>query len=146
VILGIYHVNVNVTDLDRSRAFYEMLGFEVLEEFREVGNPALDRGLGLERSDTRALFLRVGNGRHGALIDLVQWHEPERVGAAPRLNQLGPVRIALRARGIDRMYQELKAKGVDFVSAPQTLDDLPLKPRFVVLRDPDGTWIELVEF
>jgi catechol 2,3-dioxygenase-like lactoylglutathione lyase family enzyme len=146
VILGIYHINVNVTDLDRSRAFYEMLGFKVLEEFREVGNAKLDRGLALPRTDTRAYFLRIGSDRHSALIDLVQWQEPELVPTFPRLNQLGPARIALRVKQLDRMYEDLRAKGVEFLSAPQTLDHLPLKPRFVVFRDPDGILLELVEF
>src|SRR5204863_6201937 len=132
LILGIYHIHISVTDLHRSRGFYEMLGFKVLDGFREVGNAKLGRGLGLPRSDTRAYFLRIGNERHGALIDLVQWHEPELVRISPRLNQLGPVRIALRVKEVDRMYEDLRAKGVEFLSLPQTLDHLPLTPRFVV--------------
>jgi len=145
-VLGIYHVNINVTSLDRSRSFYEMLGFEVLEEFREVGNENLDRGLGLARSDSRAYFLRIGNDSRSTLIDLVEWYEPALAGSAPAMNHAGPVRIALRVKDLDGMYETLRGKGVQFLSAPQALLDLPLKPRFVCLKDPDGVLLELVEF
>jgi glyoxylase I family protein len=145
-VLGIYHVNINVTNLDRSRAFYERLGFEVLEEFREAGNRDLDEGLGLTRSDTRAYFLRIGSDRRSTLIDLVEWREPALEGSAPPMNHAGPVRIALRVKDLDGMYESLRAAGVEFLSAPRALTDLPLKPRFVCLKDPDGVLLELVEF
>ncbi|MGH7806412.1 MAG: VOC family protein, partial [Candidatus Binatia bacterium] len=102
-VLGIYHLNVNVSNLERSRAFYERLGFRVVETFHEDGNPDLDRGLGLERSHTDALFLRLGDDPRSTLIDLVQWTEPAAVGGTPEMNRLGPVRIALRVKELDRM-------------------------------------------
>ena len=36
-VLGIYHLNINVTNLERSRAFYELFGFRVIELFHERG-------------------------------------------------------------------------------------------------------------
>ena len=145
-VLGIYHLNLNVSDLERSRAFYERLGFRVVETFHEDGNPDLDRGLGLARSHTNALFLRLGDDPRSTLIDLVEWRDPKATGRAPEMNHLGPVRLALRVKELDRLVADLREAGVEFLSPPQTLRDLPRRPRFVVLRDPDGTPIELVEF
>ena len=144
-VLGIYHVNLNVSDLERSRAFYERLGFRVVDTFHEDGNADLDRGLGLPRSHTKALFLRLGDDPRSTLIDLVEWSEPRAVGPAPEMNHLGPVRLALRVKELDRLVADLREAGVEFLSPPQTLGDLPRRPRFVVLRDPDGLFVELVE-
>lgn len=144
-VLGIYHLNINVTDLERSRAFYERLGFRVVETFHEDGNSDLDGGLGLESSRTDALFLRLGDDPRSTLIDLVQWTKPALVGTAPEMNHLGPVRIALRVKDLDRIVADLGAAGVELLSSPQTLRDLPRRPRFVVFRDPDGVLLELVE-
>ena len=33
MILGIYHVNINVTDIERSTEFYGLLGFRVVDSF-----------------------------------------------------------------------------------------------------------------
>ena len=62
-VLGIYHLNINVTNLERSRAFYELFGFRVVDTFHERHNAALDRGLGLPHgtnSENHALFMMVG--------------------------------------------------------------------------------------
>ena len=39
MIQAIYHINVNCSNLERSRAFYEMLGFRVVAEFAEKAKP-----------------------------------------------------------------------------------------------------------
>lgn len=148
MITGIYHINVNCSSLERSRDFYEMLGFRVVAEFAEKDNPLLDRGLGLA-SDTRALFMKLGKDKYAPLLDLVEWNEPK---CPPKeqaaMNTLGTPRIALKTKNLDEVYADLKAKGVRFVAEPQQLSfpDLGTEPKFVVFTDPDGLYIELVEF
>ncbi len=148
MITGIYHVNVNCTDLERSRAFYELLGFRVVAEFEESDNASLNTGLGLPSSHTRALFLKAGKGRDATLIDLAQWVRP--VSPPKRENEisaLGVPRIALKAENLTEVYEDLKAKGVEFVSEPQQLafPEFGTEPLFCVCLDPDGLLIELVE-
>ncbi len=148
MITGIYHVNVNCTDIERSRAFYEMLGFRVVAEFREKDNASLDRGLGVASVHTHALFLKAGKGRNATLIDLVQWFDPVSPPARENhLAALGVPRIALRAENLAEIYKNLKAKGVRFVSEPQQLafPEFGTEPLFCVCLDPDGLMIELVE-
>ncbi|MYJ94910.1 MAG: VOC family protein [Proteobacteria bacterium] len=148
MITGIYHVNVNCTDIKRSRAFYELLGFRVVAEFEEQDNASLNKGLGIPASHTQALFLKAGKGRDATLIDLVQWLRPE---SPPKgesdIAALGVPRIALKAKNLPQLYENLKAEGVEFVSEPQQLafPEFGTKPLFCVCLDPDGLLIELVE-
>ncbi len=46
-IQAMAHVNVNCSDFDRSRAFYEMLGFEVVWEVEPIGTPAISAAVGM---------------------------------------------------------------------------------------------------
>src|SRR5882724_2830282 len=70
--LQIYHVNINCTNLERSLAFYQMLGF------REVIDIPAGRiaGLGLEPAIARAKLLRLGDDPRSTLIDLIEWQTP----------------------------------------------------------------------
>ncbi|MCY4426410.1 MAG: VOC family protein [Halieaceae bacterium] len=145
MILGIYHVNINVTDIERSTEFYGLLGFTVVDSFHERGTPGLDRGLGMPYTDTRARFLALGNTRHETVLDLVEWIEPEASKPEIQLNQIGMPRLCLRVKDLDGEVERLKSHGVEFVSAPQVIDTLERKPRFVLFRDPDGIILELVE-
>ena len=148
MITGIYHVNVNCTDLERSRAFYELLGFRVVAAFEEKDNASLNKGLGIPASHTQALFLKAGKGRDATLIDLVQWRQPVSPPKGENdIAALGVPRIALKAENLRQLYDDLKAKGVEFVSEPQQLAfaEFGTEPLFCVCLDPDGLLIELVE-
>ena len=48
-IEGIFHVNVNCSNLERSLAFYKMLGFRVVLDMPGAGGAKLDKGLGPRR-------------------------------------------------------------------------------------------------
>jgi catechol 2,3-dioxygenase-like lactoylglutathione lyase family enzyme len=149
-VLGIYHLNINVTNLERSRAFYELFGFRVVDTFHERHNAALDKGLGLPadtNSENRALFMMVGNNRHATVIDLAEWVTPKSPGSgSPEPNRLGIPRFCLRVKHIDALVARLKVHGVEFLSdEPQRLDTLKRKPRFICCRDPDGLLVEMVE-
>ena len=45
----------------------------------------------------------------------------------------------------DAIYEKLKARGIEFLSEPQTITTLERKPRFVCFKDPDGVILELVQ-
>ena len=144
-ILGLYHININVSNLERSRDFYELIGFQVVDEFSQAGEAELDRGLGYDYTDCRALFMAIGRNRFETVIDLVEWNEPKSEPQEIRLHQLGAPRIALRVRNIERVVEKLSAQGVEFFAEPQLLSFLKRKVRFVCCRDPDGMTIEFVE-
>ena len=145
-VLGIYHINLNVSNLERSQAFYEMLGFRVIEEFDQAGIPELDQGLGMDYTDTRALFMGLGRNRPETVLDMAEWRQPKsQERQMPGITDIGMPRIALRVRNLDALYKELISKGVEFISEPKELGFLDRSPKFAICKDPDGIFVEFVE-
>ena len=145
-IKSVFHVNVNCTDLDRSRAFYELVGFKTVVELGVGGTKEMLRALGMPEGCTAkaVLMMLEPEKPRGTRIDLIQWIQPATKGAtAPDLAHVGAVRIALWTIGIDEEYERLKAAGVEFVSEPVTMGP---GTRFCCFRDPDGLILELIEF
>jgi glyoxylase I family protein len=141
-IEGIFHVNVNCSNLDRSLAFYQMLGFRVVQDMLSGGGPKLDKGMGLAKVRARGALMAIGDDKRRTLLDLIEWENPKTEGKAyPHLAHIGVCRIALRTPNVPKVYEELKSKGVEFMSEPQVFDG---GVAFVCFRDPDGTFLELI--
>jgi len=82
----------------------------------------------------------------GPAIKLLEWKNPQNTDPPYlQLNHLGVPRIALRTNDLDAEVARLKAEGVEFFSEPAQPDGPLTFIKFVCLRDPDGTVIELVE-
>lgn len=144
-VTGVLHVNVNCSDLERSRRFYEMLGFGVLMDVEPEGNAEVAAAVGMESYVVRGVLMVHEDG---SVIDLLQWQEPH--DARPpydKLNHLGLARIALTTTDIDADIARLKAEGVAFLSdrPAEVPDTVGGTTRFICFEDPDGTVIELVE-
>lgn len=146
MIQGIFHVNVNVTNFERSLAFYKLLGFKVALDLKEGANDQLSAGLRIPSGRGRAALLILGDDPRATRIDLIEWKQPRTEGTPyPNLYHAGICRIALRTKDLPRVYAELKAKGVQFWSEPQVFDNPGGRTSFVCCTDPDGTVIELIE-
>ena len=140
--LQIYHVNINCTNLERSLAFYQMLGF------REVIDIPAGRlpGLGMDPAIGRAKLLRLGEEPRSTLIDLIEWQTPRPHGTPyADLGHTGIARLCLRVKGLAAMVAELKSRGVRFVSEPVSPGLAGGKQTFVCFYDPDGAVLELME-
>ena len=82
----IFHVNFNVTDLDRSRAFYEAIGFKVVNDFSQVSSAGDSRTfaeIGLAPilnlpadCDAKALLLALTEDTRTTRLDLIEWIRP----------------------------------------------------------------------
>lgn len=142
---SLFHCNVNVTDLDRSLPFYEMLGFKVIVDFREgMSSPELAKALGLPQAKLRGVHLSPGDNPSLTRIDLVEFQEPKTEGQPyPHLHHAGINRVSIRTKNLKGMYEDLKAKGVNFLSEPVTLPGTNFT--FVCFTDPDGTVLQFVE-
>ena len=145
------HVNLNVSNLDRSIAFYADFGFEVFL-------PAIPY-LGLVRHDmspladapARALGLQAGTRGRGCILQLddgfpkLDLIELKGFGNAPVVTNAdrGFVRICLASRDVRADYDRLVAAGVEFETAPLDMErDLA---KIALCRDPDGALIELIQ-
>ena len=145
-IKDVFHINVNCTNLERSRGFYEQVGFKVVVELGVGGSREMLRALGLpEDSKAKAVLMMLEPDKpRGTRLDLIEWITPPTKGApAPDLAHAGAVRIALWTIGIDEEYERLKSAGVEFLSEPV---GMPGGTRFCCFKDPDGTILELIDF
>ena len=146
------HVNINVSNLDRSIAFYEKLGFQVLMRgvpylgltadggaavIPEPGAQAL--GLPAETSG-RACIMQLDEGF--PKVDLTEYSDKTQREPATNAD-LGIVRLCLASRDLREDYTLLRAQGIEFVSPPRPAKDGLAD--LAVCFDPDGTLIELIQ-
>jgi catechol 2,3-dioxygenase-like lactoylglutathione lyase family enzyme len=147
-IIGLVHVNVNCSNFERSRAFYELLGFELLMEVHERNTAEVAAAVGLEPYHLRGALMRLADVKSPFVIDLIEWKDPSDPSPPyARLNHLGIARIAMASSDLDADMARLQAEGVEFISEPATVVwEGHTDSRFVCFRDPDGSVLELVEW
>ncbi|MBM4245187.1 MAG: VOC family protein [Deltaproteobacteria bacterium] len=146
-ITGLVHVNINCSDYDRSRAFYELLGFQELWRVPETNTAEVAAAVGMPPYRVKGALMLLQNATAPLVIDLLQWLEPhDPAPPYPHLYHLGVARVALSTDDLDGDMARLAAAGVQFLSAPaQMPPDSGVNARFVCFRDPDGTVLELVQ-
>ena len=140
-----YHTVVNATDLDRTVAFYEALGFQVLNDRRHVRWPDYVAGVfGLKRAQGRGVLMNLPGDPNGPMMDIIEWVEPK-AEPVPADGITVPRIIAFRVKNVHAAAEDLKRRGI----ALTTLIEPQPKELGVVgcvcARDPDGTLIELIE-
>jgi catechol 2,3-dioxygenase-like lactoylglutathione lyase family enzyme len=156
-LISMYHININVSNFDRSLEFYKWLGFREVVEIG--GGERSDGGAGDNAIATkvlripdatggRSMILGVGNDPHCSHIDLIQWDTPAAAGRPyERLNHCGIARACFYSKSIWKDYEELKSAGVNVYSEPEFLRYPDGAGSAVVcFEDPDGTVLELVQY
>ena len=141
----LFHVNICVRDMERSIRFYESLGFKKVNDFT-LEDPSVGDALGVKARKIRGVFVRLGDDPNAPVLDLVQFIDPPTQGQPyPTLNNIGICRIAFTVDDIDKTYEELKAKKVEFVAPLKKIDGPGgAKIGVVCFKDPDGTILELL--
>jgi catechol 2,3-dioxygenase-like lactoylglutathione lyase family enzyme len=136
------HVGVCVSDLERSIDFYRhRLGFQYLSRIHLVGEPS-DSLLALQGVDLHAAYLE----RDGFRLELLGFVSPGSEPLVPprRMNHLGFTHLSLRVTQLDEMVERLREEGVQVFD--RTRIDIPARgSAAVMITDPDGLWIELVQ-
>jgi catechol 2,3-dioxygenase-like lactoylglutathione lyase family enzyme len=141
----IFHFNINCTDLTRTVPFYEMLGFKVILDFGDgMESREMAEAFGMDRANIKGVHLRLGDGPEATRIDLLEFQNPPPYGSPyPHLYHTGIARMCLKTTDIWQMYDYLQGQGVKFLSEPQLLPGTDVT--IVCFKDPDGTFIELLE-
>lgn len=125
------HIGIAVETLDEGAEFYRALGFTDMET-EEVASEKVKVG-----------FLRLGNRANLELL------EPTSEDSAVRkfLEKRGPGihHICLRVKGIDRILEELKAKGVRLINEQAKLGAHGCRVAFIHPASTGGVLIELSE-
>jgi lactoylglutathione lyase len=143
-ILKPHHTGIQVADLDRSVAFYrDVLGFELVFAW----NPRADyirTIVGYPDADIHAAILRMPGSDH--FLEILEYRNVEKTPVDTRTANPGTAHMAFFTDDCDGLYAELKAKGVDSVSAPVTPTIGPnTGGRAVYMIDPDGIRVEFIQ-
>jgi catechol 2,3-dioxygenase-like lactoylglutathione lyase family enzyme len=144
---GISHVNVGVTDMDRSLRFYrDGLGLDVVIDHEEH----VER-LGLRQ---RAVYLRWDDEPGGSFVVLDRQLAQEPFGAPPVLQQTGANHFGFWVDDIDAILE--RCRGLGFDVPPPPSNEFPGdwygdasaagRVRTVILPDPDGALVQLDEW
>lgn len=146
-VKSIFHFTVNATSFERSLDFYTTLGFRMLRDNRDViWGDLVARNFGMPAAQGRGALLGIGDGELETRLDLIEWLEPTLDPApdgAPELRV--PRIIALRTDNVQAAYDDLSARGIEFVSKPQSARRSGIV-NVCCCRDPDGLLVELIEY
>ncbi len=138
------HVSVTVSDMNRSLAFYcDMLGLKEVErhhlEGDTISNMAGKPGVIME------VVRLIAPETPGVMLDLQQYVAPEGKVSDAQLGDVAHSHLCFGVPDVWAAYQDLKAKGVEFISDPVSFD-LDWGVVYVVFfKDPDGFILELMQ-
>lgn len=147
-ITGIVHVNINCSNFERSRGFYEKLGFQLVWQVPATNSQEVAAAVGMPPYRVNGALMALKGAAHPVVIDLLEWQLPrDESPPYPHLYHYGLARRALATSDMDEDLTTLEAMGVEFVGPPARVmvDGQPSGGRFVCFKDPDGTVVELVE-
>lgn len=142
---ALHHVGVTVRDLEASIRFYhDILGLDFVNEPSPwFEGEQLARGVGVPGAALRQVSLKLGD----AIVELLEYKSPPSETQRPLVsNNLGASHVAFLVDDIRAKKEELEARGVEFYSDVNAVDDGVLAGwRWVYFEDPDGYPLELVE-
>jgi catechol 2,3-dioxygenase-like lactoylglutathione lyase family enzyme len=147
-VSGMVHININVSDFDRSRSFYEALGFRLIWMVPPTNSNEVAAAVGMPVYRVKGGLMQLEGAEHPVVIDLLQWEHPHDDAAPyPHLFHYGLARLALATRDMDADLATLEAMGAELVGPPArvVVNGVATGGRFVCFKDPDGTILELVE-
>ena len=151
MIRGIDHINLVVSDLERSVRFYcDVLGFRKTADVRMEGE-WIEAVVGLRGVKGLVAFVEPPGG--GMRIELLQYVAP--VGVVlpenSRANTRGLRHLAFRVDDIQGMTAKLRAAGVTLFSDPVLVPAGVVKfaagdKTLLYFLDPDGVILELAQY
>ncbi len=152
--VAIFHINLNCTDLEASQAFYKLIGFHKIKDFKSAEDDRSFAEIGLSPilrvppdCEARAVFLALGDDDRATRLDLIEWTRPPTGGALQRdLTMVGVQRLCLRVRDADEMHARLIAAGHECFDAPRQIDMGGTRQKVFCCTDPDGFAVEFMEF
>jgi catechol 2,3-dioxygenase-like lactoylglutathione lyase family enzyme len=144
---GVNHVAFGVTDMARTRAFYEGLGFtELLFESVEFFDPMAPwyEEPWYDPGKLPLQHMTMPMAAQGAAIEPVVLDPPGH-DCRGAWGHLGPMDFGIGVANLDAALAGLTADGVAMLGAPQSVDVGSGEWRYVYLAEPDGNYVQLVE-
>ena len=142
---GLHHVGITVKDLEASIRFYhDVLGLEFSNEPSPwFDGEELGKAVGVPGGALRQVSLLLGD----TMLELLEYKSPPSQTERPLMsNSIGASHVAFVVDDIRAKKAELEAKGIEFFSDVNVVDEGVLAGwRWVYFEDPDGYPLELVE-
>ncbi len=121
--MRILHTCLNVSNLDRSIAFYsDIMGLKLTRRFE------------VKQNNAEIVFMEDGENK---AIELTHWRDKEKIVEGDNFDH-----IAFGVRDVPATIEQMRAKGVTIAMEPFSLQGSTRKIAFV--KDPDGNWLELI--
>ena len=145
---GVHWLGVGVTDLERSRSFYQRhLEFDRIV----VGNHYAFSGLVDEVSggmDTEVRSCLLANSHGKGMIELFEVVNPRgrSIPFGVQWGDFGYLQVCLSGVDIRNMTAYCEAEGFEILAPAQAIGDPEHGGAFMYLRDPDGIPVEYVVF
>lgn len=141
-----------VSNLDRSITFYrDVIGLELPARSSPppwTADPDVLRIHNTIGGSYRVATLKLPGAPASSGLELVEYRDINRQPVRPRIQDVGTATIILTVRDLDRMFARVKASGAPIVTVagrPVRLDIDGVKTRAVIVKDPDGSLVELRE-
>jgi catechol 2,3-dioxygenase-like lactoylglutathione lyase family enzyme len=147
MLTRLFHIAINAKDLDRSVAFYRRLGFTVLQE-RVVKNDNVKVAFAVPSADLRFVHLRLGDDEQATVLDIVQWFNPDTADGPDEpvmQHQRGLTRFSVLTDDTQRVYDELSAAGVEFITKPTVVMTPDGGWKVSLVKDPDNVVVQITQ-
>ena len=141
-LVRLVNTNMNVTDLERSREFYRLLGFTESEPGSQAGSDDFAKAHGFESSiEFLGEDVSLGEGTDGATIQLRQWKHPydDAPPYPPPVNHLGIDRINFYVKDLTAAVKTMNELGFEQLGPIGGGPDIGI----VFFFDPDGIKVQL---
>jgi catechol 2,3-dioxygenase-like lactoylglutathione lyase family enzyme len=140
---GVNHVGFGVSNMENSLKFYRELGFtEVVFDMTGI---AYDMATMYSSKPPRIRCPMMAN-YYGAWIEPVQLLPPDEPTPFKKgWGHLGPMEFAVGVSNIEKAYDELRTKGIEFQSYPQMIEFPSGQWKYAYVVEPDNLYVSLVE-
>ena len=124
-----------------------MRGRQVYGPVPETNTEEVACAGGMPKYQGEGALMALQNAEQPMVIDLLEWKSPRDDSPPyPNLYRPGLARIALSSSDIDADFAFLVSNGVEVVSEPVNVHTSETSyARFFCFKDPDGTFLELVQ-
>ena len=142
---SVHHLGLTVADIERSIFFYrDLLGLTLVRRRPHVDSDYVAQQTGYDNVILNVASFQIAEG--SPTLELVQYMSHAGPPAAAATNQPGCSHLCLLVSDLPSAYDELRARGVAFRSAPVHITAGPNTGGLVVyFADPDGYTLELFQ-
>ena len=141
-LVRLVNTNMNVTDLERSREFYRLLGFTESASASQAGDGEFARAHGFDEPiEFLGEDVSLGEGTDGATIQLRQWTSPfdDAPPYPPPVNHLGIDRINFYVKDLTAAVKTMNELGFQQLGPIGGMTEIGI----VFFFDPDGIKVQL---